>query len=386
MKPTTVTRACALILASSLILIAVPVPTHPAEENLQETIDYLLEYVRTSDVAFIRNNKEHTPEEAAEHILKKYNHYKKKIKTPEDFIRLSATKSMISGKAYQIRTADGVTMTSAQWFTRALEEYRQAKTIPPKTVAVEIQAELPCPDSYVCEMKTFERRIGECADPYRNCVSVTLRYPDIDGAPRRASKDSLNAFVRASVLKSFSGKGTLNNPDKLADEFFGDYETVKKDFPDYSTGWFLERSVEVIHNTPQVLSLASTEISFTGGAHTNSFVTYTSFDMVTGRRVALGDILIDGYEQKLNQVAEMRFREIRQLEPDQNLGDAGFWFENNKFSLNDNFAICCEGLVFYFSNYEITSYADGPTRLVVPYEDLEPLIRENRLEWFDQDR
>jgi hypothetical protein len=377
-------RPAALTLSVALIFSASAAFTEAKGEDLEETIAYLLSYVRTSNCTFIRNNKEHTPEEAADHIMKKYDHYKNKIKTPEDFIRLSATKSMMSGKPYMIRTEAGDTMTSAEWLTQALEEYRLAKSGAPKAVGVDIQGHLPCPDSYFHETKTFEKKIGDCSDPYKDCVLVTLRYPDINGSAPRASKDSVNAFVRAFTLKSFSGEEMLTNPNKLADEFIGNYESVKKDFPDYTTGWFLERSVEVIHNTPEVLSLVSTETSYTGGAHPNSHSTYTSFDMALCEQIGLGDILTEGYEQKLNRVAEKRFREIKQLEPNQSLADAGFWFDDDNFALNDNFAICCDGLVFYFNAYEITSYAGGPTRLVIPYEDIKDIIRKDRKAWFEE--
>jgi predicted GTPase len=76
------------------------------QEELEATIAHLLEFVRTSDVIFIRNGKDHSAEDAVKHIQKKYNHYKKKIKTPEDFIEKSATKSMMSGKLYQIKLKD----------------------------------------------------------------------------------------------------------------------------------------------------------------------------------------------------------------------------------------------------------------------------------------
>jgi len=40
----------------------------------------------------------HSGKEAAEHIRKKYAHFKDQIATAEDFIALSATKSELSGK------------------------------------------------------------------------------------------------------------------------------------------------------------------------------------------------------------------------------------------------------------------------------------------------
>ncbi len=99
-----------------------------AEDDLKPTIQYLLNYVGKSNVVFIRNDSEHTAKEAVEHIKKKYNHFKDKIKTPEDFIRLSATKSMFSGNLYKIKTKGGKIIPCRQWLLSALRTYRQNKT------------------------------------------------------------------------------------------------------------------------------------------------------------------------------------------------------------------------------------------------------------------
>ena len=94
-------------------------------KKLTETIQYLLDFVNSSECRFYRNNKEHTAGEAAAHMQKKYNHFKKDIKTGEDFIRRTATKSLISGKLYYVKLKDGKTITSEAWLLEALKDYRQ---------------------------------------------------------------------------------------------------------------------------------------------------------------------------------------------------------------------------------------------------------------------
>ena len=94
-------------------------------EDLDKVITYLLDYVRKSDVIFIRNGKEHTPQEAANHMAKKMDHFRDEIKTPEDFIRLTGTKSILSGKPYLVRFPGGGEMRSKEWLARALELYRE---------------------------------------------------------------------------------------------------------------------------------------------------------------------------------------------------------------------------------------------------------------------
>jgi hypothetical protein len=95
-------------------------------ESLAQTIDYLINYVGKSDATFIRNGQSHTPAEAVAHIKAKYEHFKNEIKTPEDFIRLAATKSLQTGKPYLVRTRDGKEMHLDAWLTEALRQHRVA--------------------------------------------------------------------------------------------------------------------------------------------------------------------------------------------------------------------------------------------------------------------
>ncbi len=115
--------------AAPLILVwSISFGEGPAQsENLETTINYLLLYVEKSDCTFIRNDREYTAKEAAGHIQKKYDYFKSKIKTAEDFIRLSATKSLVSGKPYMVETKTGKLMTSETWLLEALETYRRSR-------------------------------------------------------------------------------------------------------------------------------------------------------------------------------------------------------------------------------------------------------------------
>ena len=95
-----------------------------AGESLEQAINYLLDYVAKSDATFIRNGQTYTPQEALNHIKAKYEHFKSEIKTPEDFIRLSASKSLLTGQPYRVRASDGKETRLDQWLTQALEQHR----------------------------------------------------------------------------------------------------------------------------------------------------------------------------------------------------------------------------------------------------------------------
>jgi hypothetical protein len=93
--------------------------------EVSAAVEHLLAAVAKSDAKFVRNGDEHAGKDAAAHMRKKYNHFKKKIKTPEDFIELCATKSKLSEKPYQIKTADGTLVASKDWMLARLEEWRK---------------------------------------------------------------------------------------------------------------------------------------------------------------------------------------------------------------------------------------------------------------------
>lgn len=110
-------------------LILCVAPAFGAEKkgaaDVAAAVEHLLGAVAKSDAKFVRNGDEHAGKDAAAHMRKKYNHFKKKIQSPEDFIELCATKSELSEKPYQIKMADGKLVASKDWMLARLEEFRK---------------------------------------------------------------------------------------------------------------------------------------------------------------------------------------------------------------------------------------------------------------------
>jgi hypothetical protein len=91
-------------------------------------IDHILEFIKNSDVIFIRNGKEYPVADGLKHIQKKYDHFKSKIITCEDFIEKSATKSEMSGDAYQVKLKDNTKIDCAKWLLMELKIFRENQT------------------------------------------------------------------------------------------------------------------------------------------------------------------------------------------------------------------------------------------------------------------
>ena len=88
-----------------------------------EEIEHLLQYIDASHCSFIRNGKAHDSSDAVAHIRKKYAYIKSRIKTTEDFIQYAATKSSVSGQAYEV-ICDNKKLATAEWLEQELSRFR----------------------------------------------------------------------------------------------------------------------------------------------------------------------------------------------------------------------------------------------------------------------
>ena len=92
--------------------------------NSDKEIEHLLDFVEHTECSYVRNGAKHNGPEARAHIQKKYDYYADDIKSAEDFIAYSASKSLISGSKYTIVCPDQEIQFSADWLLDELKQYR----------------------------------------------------------------------------------------------------------------------------------------------------------------------------------------------------------------------------------------------------------------------
>ena len=102
------------------IIVIAPMESQ-ADTELE--IRHIIKYIESSKCTFVRNGKEYNTKEALEHILNKYEYTKRWIKSAEDFIEYTATKSSMSGRPYTVR-CDGREILSSEWLLEELKRFR----------------------------------------------------------------------------------------------------------------------------------------------------------------------------------------------------------------------------------------------------------------------
>ena len=91
-------------------------------EYTQQVIEFLISTVAQSHLTFIENGENLTGVEAATHIRQRYDDIQSKIRSPEHFIWLCASKSMLSGTPYLVETEQG-RIPVEKWLSEKLEEH-----------------------------------------------------------------------------------------------------------------------------------------------------------------------------------------------------------------------------------------------------------------------
>lgn len=110
-----------LLLLTLVVSLGFVSDLNASSAALDTEIDQLIQAVGESGCTFVRNGKQHTARESVKHISRKYAHFEDEIDSIESFVALTATQSLMTGKAYEVR-CDGLVLTSEQWLLNKAQE------------------------------------------------------------------------------------------------------------------------------------------------------------------------------------------------------------------------------------------------------------------------
>ena len=117
-------RQAAFVTTAIMALLSIDARSDVPDADRHEVL-HLLDYLRVSDCAMERNGKKHDSEDAYSHVKRKYEYFRDEIRTSEDFIEYSASKSTMSGKYYRIFCKDESGVLTRDWLLEELRNYRQ---------------------------------------------------------------------------------------------------------------------------------------------------------------------------------------------------------------------------------------------------------------------
>lgn len=200
-------------------------------------------------------------------------------------------------------------------------------------------------------------------------AKATVSYPVF-------KSEQINTFIKRQVFDFIAKEEKATAYEDIANSFISGYDDFVKNNPDTQQYWFLLIKINVVYQTENYLAVKYINADYSGGAHPNTVITYLNYNPKTNAALTL-DSLIANKAQLLN-LAEKMFRKNEKLSATAPLTD-GYFFENGKFALAQNFYVSKDGLVFVYNPYEIKPYAAGITELVIPFAELKEIAKPNTI-------
>ncbi len=143
--------------------------------------------------------------------------------------------------------------------------------------------------------------------------------------------------------------------------------------------YVLENDSYIRRADSEVLSVIENVYEYAGGAHGNKFFGYVNIDVATGEDLALEDVIVEF--RLLPGILET---ELREKYP-----EVEYWNDSLYSMLAEyveptsedyqptfTWTLDYEGVTFYFSDYEISSYVDGTQQVTLTYSEYPSIFNE----------
>ncbi len=221
-------------------------------------------------------------------------------------------------------------------------------------------------------LQAISKKIPSCHDTA--CLSIDLCYPQV-----KADVGGINHAIEFEVCKHLTGEDRARHPEmtveKAATALFQEFEELKEGEDGSSWQWSYDINTSVYANEFHVLSLALECYSYSGGAHGLPYETRLNFDLRTGERIRLEDILVPDYQAILKADALKYLKLSMQGTVTDRLSDLGLSITQEEFALPENFYLSQAGLSFIYNPYEIGPYAMGFVEVFLPAKVVRKAMR-----------
>jgi hypothetical protein len=196
--------------------------------------------------------------------------------------------------------------------------------------------------------------------------------------PEVIVKSAIANSISTELQKVLYAPLDIEGSDLTKERLLNELESRLKDYQDLSdtpVEWSLTRGARILFASPKVVSFEVTNSGYLGGAHGFNERTLLSFDVESGRRLALTELIDEGSRSIFSKIVEAEFRRVRSVRVGETLNDAGFFIlPGQELPLGENFALTKSGLEIQYNPYEVAPYSFGPTVVAISKDVLDTLI------------
>jgi hypothetical protein len=224
------------------------------------------------------------------------------------------------------------------------------------------------------DIKAIKSTIGGCSPT--PCIAVDLA--ELPQIPSQVSSKGVRDAISTELRRVLYSPLDVEGGEPTKERLLGELEARLNEYQDVSdtpVEWSLTRGARVLLASPKVVSFEVTNLGYLGGAHGFNERTLLSFDVQSGRRLALLELIDERSRGLFSKIVEAEFRRVRSIRVGETLNDAGFFIlPGQELPLGENFALTEGGIELQYNPYEVAPYSFGSTVVTISKDVLEPLL------------
>lgn len=208
-------------------------------------------------------------------------------------------------------------------------------------------------------------------------------FPFIDQLLDQEILDQLSKMLEIvdadQASSTAQGSEQTNHLDVQAQQYANAFIKIDEELKALSSSHQISLMIKpkILQSKGTLATVVLNSSSYLGGAHGSTAQRYYNFDLKNQKQVQLNDLLLPKQKAKLNKLAHEAFKT---WVIDSKLANTADEYEQAwPFQVTDNYFLGEQGLILQYGEYEIGPYVVGLPRLVIPFDQLQGVLKPEYL-------
>jgi len=208
-------------------------------------------------------------------------------------------------------------------------------------------------------------------------------FPFIDQLLDQEILDQLSKMLEIvdadQASSTAQGSEQTNHLDVQAQQYANAFIKIDEELKALSSSHQISLMIKpkILQSKGTLATVVLNSSSYLGGAHGSTAQRYYNFDLKNQKQVQLNDLLLPKQKAKLDKLAHDAFKT---WVIDSKLANTADEYEQAwPFQVTDNYFLGEQGLILQYGEYEIGPYVVGLPRLVIPFAQLQGVLKPEYL-------
>ena len=208
-------------------------------------------------------------------------------------------------------------------------------------------------------------------------------FPFIDQLLDQEILDQLSKMLEIvdadQASSTAQGSEQTNHLDVQAQQYANAFIKIDEELKALSSSHQISLMIKpkILQSKGTLATVVLNSSSYLGGAHGSTAQRYYNFDLKNQKQVQLNDLLLPKQKAKLDKLAHDAFKT---WVIDSKLANTADEYEQAwPFQVTDNYFLGEQGLILQYGEYEIGPYVVGLPRLVIPFDQLQDVLKPEYL-------